>query len=347
MIKLQWTNGYLLGLVLATVLLFWFASKLGIVLFLAVTVALLLKPLKKTLEKKFSQGIASLLAIVFFLSIAAVFINWIARTILPGLAQFAQNIPQIINTNLINDFIGALNLSPELTGYMNSLLDSATSFVVSAVTSSLAPMIYALSGIVELVSVPFLVFYFLNDSEKLRNMTISFVPAKERAPILNFYENVAIVLSGYIKGQLTVCMFSGIAVFGFFVIMGVPYAPVFAAITAVGETIPVVGPLIACSLAIVFAGSISLSAALKMTVFYFVLFTINHNMVYPYLVGKAISLHPAVIMIALLLFGHLFGPLGMMLAVPVMGVLRVVVISVIPEYKKNDDQHLFDNRTLR
>jgi predicted PurR-regulated permease PerM len=338
MIKLQWSVGYLLGLVLAVGLLFWFASKLGIVLFIAITIALLLNPLKKRLAKKLSSGISSLLSIVLFLSIAAIFVNWIARNILPGFTHFAQNIPQIMNEDLINNFIGSLNLSPELTEYINSLLNNATVFGIDVVKSSLVPIINGLSGVVELIGVPFIVFYFLKDGRKLRDMALSFVPPTERVSLLKFYEDVATVLSGYIKGQLAVCLFSGIAVFSFFLLMSLPYAPVFAAITAVGEFIPVVGPLTAASLAIVFAGSSSVSTAIKMTIFYIVLVKINHNIVYPNLVGKAINLHPVLIMIGLLLFGHLFGPLGMMLAVPIMGVLRVVVIAVVPEYRRSTDQ---------
>ena len=71
-----------------------------------------------------------------------------------------------------------------------------------------------------------------------------------------------------------------------------------------------------------------------MAVFYFIMFKLSNAIVYPNLIGKAIRIHPAIIMVGLLLFGSLFGALGMILAVPVLGVGRVVLERILPRYEK-------------
>ncbi|HWR45656.1 AI-2E family transporter [Sporomusa sp.] len=332
MFALNWLTGYILGLIFIVGTLFFVAAKLGVTLFIALLLVLLLQPIKKRLERKFSPGVASFLALILLLGSAAILISWILNQMLPGFKQFASTVPHLVNQQTLGAWLVSLNLPPEIMEYTNHLLNNATEFAVTAVKSSLVPAVQALSGVVELIGVPFIVFYLLKDGDKLLNMIISFVPLHERARIASFFGDAAFVLGGYIKGQLAVCLVSGITVLIFFMIAGLPHVPVFAAISAVGELIPVIGPLTSSVLAIAIALLLSPSLAIKVAVFYFIMFKINHNIIYPNLVGKALCLHPVVIMIGLLLFGHLFGVLGMMLAVPTMGILRIILKYVLPTF---------------
>ncbi|HWR08132.1 AI-2E family transporter [Sporomusa sp.] len=339
MFTLNWLNGYILGLILIVGTLFFFAAKLGVTLFIALLLVLLLQPIKKRLERRFSSGVASILALIVLLGGAALLISWILHQMLPGFKQFATSVPHLVNQQALDAWLVSLNLPPEIMDYTTHLLNNATEFAITAVRSSLVPVVQALSGVVELIGVPFIVFYLLKDGTKLRNMIVSFVPSSERAPIVGFLEEADFALSGYIKGQLAVCLVSGITVLIFFLLAGLPHVSVFAAISAVGELIPVIGPLTASVLAIAIALLLSPSLAIKVAIFYFIMFKINHNIIYPNLVGKVLCLHPVVIMIGLLLFGHLFGVLGMMLAVPAMGMLRIILKYVVPTFPDSDSNN--------
>jgi predicted PurR-regulated permease PerM len=211
-------------------------------------------------------------------------------------------------------------------------MDNAKDFAINAVSSSLVPAVQALSGIVEMVGIPFITFYLLKDSRKLKELFVSFVPPRERVNLLCFFDEVAEVLGGYIKGQVAVCAVSGVSVFFFFLIVQLPYAAVFATISAVGELIPVLGPLAASVFAVMFAMTISSEAAIKVAVFYLVMFKLSNAIVYPNLISRAIRLHPVIIMTGLLLFGGLYGALGMIMAVPAMGVARVVLERLLPQH---------------
>ena len=332
MSKLNWHTGYILGLILAAFLLFYFASNLGLILFVAILLSLLLQPAKKLLERKCSAGVSSLGALLLFIAVAALFVSWITHNLLPGLKQFIAAAPGLISAHTLDTWLVSLNLSPETIEYIHNLLKDSKNFAVSAVKGSIVPLIHALSGIVELIGVPFIVFYLLKDNHKLLEMFVSFVPVVERAKIVHFFEEVSSVLGGYIKGQVFVSLISGSTVYFFFMLIGLQYSSVFAAISAVCELIPVVGPLTASLLAIIFALTVSPAMAIKVAVFYFIMFKINHNIVYPTLIGRAIRLHPVVIMVGLLLFGNLFGALGMMMAVPTMAILRVILDNILPKY---------------
>ena len=92
------------------------------------------------------------------------------------------------------------------------------------------------------------------------------------------------------------------------------------------------GPLTAAVFAVMFAMTISFATAIKVALFYFVMLQITDNIVYPSLIGKAIQLHPVIILSGLLLFGSLYGVLGMIMAVPAMGVARVALERIIPKH---------------
>ena len=86
--------------------------------------------------------------------------------------------------------------------------------------------------------------------------------------------------------------------------------------------------------AVMFAMTISTQAAIQVGLFYFIMFKLSNAIIYPNFIGKAIRLHPVIVMAGLLLFGSLFGALGMILAVPVMGVGRVIFERVLPRYEE-------------
>ena len=333
-IKVQWHTGYILGCALIIGLVFRYATNIGLILFISLLLALLLQPVKCRLEKRFSADMAAFLALVFFIGIAALAIAWIVNTLVPGLQQFVVNVPDLVNPQKISLWIISLNLPPEFMEYANQLMDNAQEFAINAVKSSLLPAVQALSGIVELIGIPFITFYFLKDGRELKRMMVSFVPPQEHQKMLSFFDEVDRVLGGYIKGQLAVCLLSGVSVFFFFLLFELPYAAVFAAIIAAGELIPVFGPLTAAVFAVMFAMTISFATAIKVALFYFVMLQITDNIVYPSLIGKAIQVHPVIILSGLLLFGSLYGVLGMIMAVPAMGVARVALERIVPKHDK-------------
>lgn len=328
----SWVQRYFIVAILLLAVIFWTAAKLGVVLFIAALVTLLVLPLRKILERRLSRGSASFLAIVITMAVTGAFFTWIVRTIVPSFSLFAHQIPQMVKPEYIWSLIDALNLPLEVTEYVEQLLNGASAFAVSLVRQSVNPLVNALSGIVELVGVPFIAFYFLKDGTLLCNMAFSYAPPQERDGLLRVAKEVASVLGAYIKGQLTVCLFSGIAVFIYFQVAGLPFAPVFASLAAVGELVPIVGPLAASAAAVALCLGESVGFAVKTAIFYVILLKINHNLVSPGLIGRAVKVHPVLIMIGVLLFGHLFGILGMIMAVPLMGVGRLVLREFLPQH---------------
>jgi predicted PurR-regulated permease PerM len=328
MLKRNWIYGYLAVLSLFTVLVFWLATKLAIVLFIALLLTLLLRPLVNKLRQRIGSGWASVFALTILLVVLFLFADWVIRSILPSFTQFAARLPHYINQATLNTVLERLNLPPEFNEYVHGALNEAAGFVLEGVRNAVFPLLHAMSGAVELIAIPFLVFYFLKDGEKLSCAIFALAPEYEQARLCKIANEVTLVLSRYIRGQLSVCLFSGLAGLIFFIAMGLPFPVVFAALGAFAEFIPVVGPVIVASLATSLGLVHSTALAIKIVIFYVVMLKVNHNIVSPKLIGHAVHLHPVVVMIGILFFGHMFGVLGMIMAVPTLAVIRVITVEV-------------------
>ncbi|MBP2651804.1 MAG: hypothetical protein H6Q74_2629 [Firmicutes bacterium] len=328
-IKWNWTYVHLTVIFAAIALIFWLATKLAIVLFIAFLLTLLLKPLENRLTRRMGSGLASLITITLFLCIFVLAAGWVVRAILPSFAQFATKLPHYLNPAEINALMEKFNVPPELAEYVNNGVNEISGFAMEGLKNAIMPLFHAMSGVVELIGVPFIVFYFLKDGEKLRAGLFNFAPPQDQIRLNKVAAEVARVLSGYIRGQLTVCLVSGVTAFIFFVAMGLPFPIVFASLGAFAEFIPVVGPVVVGCLATSLGLVHSTAIAIKIIIFYVVMLKLNHNIVSPKLIGKAVHLHPVIIMIGLLFFGHIFGVLGMVMAVPTLAVIRVVALALI------------------
>jgi predicted PurR-regulated permease PerM len=142
---------------------------------------------------------------------------------------------------------------------------------------------------------------------------------------------IKLMLRKYLQGQGLISLLSGLTVGCYFFIVGLPYGLVFAAISAVAELAPVVGPTVAAVLAAVLSYSYTPLLAAKTLLFYILMLKINHNLVYPSLIGKATQLHPVAIVAGVLFLGHIFGVLGMILAVPVLAVIKIIFEHYVRE----------------
>ena len=136
---------------------------------------------------------------------------------------------------------------------------------------------------------------------------------------------IGIAISGYVEGLWKLSLLSALSVTLMLLDLGVPYPLVFGLIALLAETIPVIGPMISAIPAIFVAyTSTTANTALVVALFYIIYYTLDSQMLQPIVMGKKIKLHPVVILLALLISGKLFGILGMLFAMPVAAVYRVL-----------------------
>ena len=220
---------------------------------------------------------------------------------------------------------GAPLLPSSLEGLLEDAINSIMGFLASVVRNLLNSTVQMVANLVGLVVVPFLAFYFLKDWRQLCHMITDLFTPGARPKVSHVLARIGVAISGYVEGLWKLSLLSALSVTIVLLILGVPYPLVFGLIALVAETIPVIGPMISAIPAIFVAYTATTpNTALLLAVFYVIYYTMDSQMLQPIVMGKKINLHPVVILLALMIGGKLFGILGMLFAMPVAAVYRVL-----------------------
>lgn len=188
----------------------------------------------------------------------------------------------------------------------------------------------ALSGIGALLVFLIATFYFLKDGDAIAQTFTRLLPSFFHSE--NERSRIRDILGNYIRGQLFLVVLMGSISWLVLAILGVKYAFLLGVFTGIAETVPIIGPIVAGSLAslvAVFDGVSRFSVmplyeALVVAIAYLVLRQLEDIFVIPYVLGRTMKLHPLVVLFSVLLGGHVWGILGMVLAIPVAALLRIV-----------------------
>ncbi len=179
-------------------------------------------------------------------------------------------------------------------------------------------------GIFGLFTILILTFYFLIESESIRGSFMRLFPRGRRTQVAKASAEATLKVSAWLNGQLLLAaIIGGTAAIGLW-LLGVPYFYVLALIAAVGEMIPIVGPILAAIPAIAVALSVSGQQALFVGIFFLVQQQLENHVLVPKIMERQVGISPAVVIIALLIGGSLLGVMGAILAVPTAAIIQVI-----------------------
>ena len=174
--------------------------------------------------------------------------------------------------------------------------------------------------------------YMLSDGRNFFQYVLRFVPAEHRAHVERLSEEIHHLLGRYLRGQLLLIVLMSTVTF---VILEwafrLPYALWVGILTGILEIIPLIGPItagaIACTVGFSQGGP---QEAAALAILYFVLRQVEDQLVMPIVVGRAVHVHPLVTIFAVLTGEKIGGVLGMILAVPIAAVVKVVLDYAYP-----------------
>jgi predicted PurR-regulated permease PerM len=175
-----------------------------------------------------------------------------------------------------------------------------------------------------LVVVPFWLFYILHDENQVKAGVIRALPEQLRADTQCVAHLIDDVLSAYIRGQLLLCFFVGGMATIAMLAIGVPFAIVLGLIAAVFEILPYVGPILGAIPAILVALLSKPASAIWVAVSFFAIQQVENLVLVPRVAGKSVKLHPALVMVVLVIGNEVGGVWGMLVAVPVTAAIRDV-----------------------
>ena len=193
-----------------------------------------------------------------------------------------------------------------------------------AVTTVLGAVWGFIGGIFGAVSILILSFYMLANSSEIVRAFVRLFPRAERPRVQDACHRVTTKVSAWLGGQLLLAGIIGSTAALALGLMGVPYFYVLALIAAVGELIPVVGPLLSAIPAIAVALTVSPTLALFVALFFLLQQQLENHVLVPKIMSRQVGVSPVVVITALLIGGSLLGIVGAILAVPTAAILQVL-----------------------
>lgn len=193
------------------------------------------------------------------------------------------------------------------------------------------------SGIVGLLVVPVLAYYLLVAFDDLKPALLSLVPPAHQDYVRTRARTVDALVSGFLRGQLTVALVLGALYAVGFSLIGIDLAVGVGMLAGVMALIPYLGSVVAVTAATLlsllkFGVDVHLALVLG---WYVVVQNIEGFFLTPRIVGRSVGLHPAVVIVALLIGADLFGFLGLLVAVPLAAVVKVFAGEAVDAYRRS------------
>jgi len=236
--------------------------------------------------------------------------------------MFTIALPWLSSVEVPTEKIWA-ELQPRLPGIMKSMITGFADWGGKA----LAGFFSVLAGLANLILIPILMIYFLNDYGKLRSWVYSKFPDDLKPDALKAYERLNLALSAFVRGQMLVTLFLAIWIsLGLLVWVKLPYAILLGVAAGFLNLVPYVGTTAALivTMCVALFQPAPVVTALKALVVFVTAQTLEGNLITPRIVGDKVGLHPVVVIFVVLLFAALFGVIGMLIAIPVSASAKVL-----------------------
>ncbi|OXL85109.1 AI-2E family transporter [Paenibacillus sp. SSG-1] len=285
--------------------------------------------------RKMPRGIAVLLIYAVFLTcLAVILINLIPMLIeqmeelnehLPEMTMHAQN----IMNNLDNRGV-PVGIKEGVDQWLLQWEDR----LAKGISNFMDHIGSTINIVLNIFIIPFLIFYILKDFDVFERAVVSLLPRTRRKASVRLLKEIDEALGNYVRGQFLVCLIVGILAYIGYMIVGMPYALLMASIVAVFNIVPYLGPFLGAAPAVVMASTISWKMVLMVIIVNWLCQLLESNIVSPQVVGKKLHLHPMLIIFALLVGGEIAGIVGLILAVPLFAVLKVIIQHFFAYYVK-------------
>ncbi len=300
-------------------------KEISLIIISSYIMAYILKPFHRYL---ISKGLHSKIsAILIILSIFTVVILTLIFFI-PNLFKESLNIEKIVyeGESIIKSIIEKLNLQNVKIINIDSrtIYDKINHMIIDFSQNVIMALIRLGDSFISLAVIPVITYYIISDGDFLRRKFLLIFPGKQRQLLKNVALDVDRLLSRYILSQIILCFIIGFLTFISLFILKVDFPIWLSLFNGILNIIPYFGPLFGAIPAVFIALLQSTEKAVWTGALLFIIQQIEGDIVSPKIVGECIRIHPIMIIILLLIGQKLGGFIGMVLAVPIAVILKVI-----------------------
>ena len=338
--------GVLLG-VAAVIWLAWRLSNLIFMIFVALFITIAFAPAVQWLERKgWKRGLAAAAVLLIALLAIVGFVASLAPLLIAQVGELVDELPGIIESFAawLNDSFGlSIEVDPEkiaedlagswqqfggrrLAGGVFGFLGSVGNFILFSTTTALFS------------------FFMLAEMPDMQRNVLSFMPQDQQLKALHVWDVAVEKMGAYVYSRLFLAAIAAGVAWASLAFLGVPFAPSLGIwVGVLSQFVPVVGTYLAMILPAIVALTFN---DLQTVIWVLVVFTlyqqVENYLVGPWITKRTMEIHPAVTVGAILAGGYLLGGVGVVLALPVAGIIQ----AIIGEYRKSHDVVLDDDELM-
>ncbi len=297
-------------------------------LVVAAFLAIILNPLVRWLEK---WKMNRMVAIIAILLIGLMFVPLFVFVLYKQGVAIAEDLPEITEKFMawyqgiilfLDQRLGinATEQAEYLQQGIERIFSSSGSLLQGTMNASANMLAY-------LALMPVYIFFMILYKERFSGFLISMYKPDERNKVEEMIDKAEGVIQNYVAGLALVVSIMAILNVTGLLILGIPYAVFFGILAALLAVIPYIGVLIGAvpPLLIAFLMTDSLFYPIGVIVLFIVVQTLEGNFITPKVIGDKVSVNPFAAIVALVAGGFIWGAVGMILAIPLIGVAKVVV----------------------
>jgi predicted PurR-regulated permease PerM len=305
-----------------------------ILLVLGVLFAAAIEPLTFRLRRRgFSRGQAILTVYAGIVAVLALVLYLVVPPLVNQATSLIDQIPSILTdlrdqaASSDNEFIrtsGTRTLNRAIAAYddfRNSPNIESSQAIEYATT--------AVGALFTIVSTMVVAFYWMTEKAIIKRLVLGLVPLDKRDRAHGLWDEVEFRLGGWTRGQLFLCLVIGVlSAIGYF-ILGLDFWLALGIFAGITEIIPFFGPIIGGTAATMIALTVSWQKALAVIVFVVLLQQLESAFLVPRVMRNAVGMTPLTVILAVLVGGALYGPLGSILAIPIGAAAQVFIQDLL------------------
>lgn len=297
-------------------------------LLVSALIVYILQPLLVYIKSRFrlNHGLATGLVFIVFLLFCVFVVSLLVPVIYNESIELAESFPHYLSR--FQDFLSwftqqtiSLDIEEEVRSFLLNLSDNLHQAVEYIAEASMS----LIGGAVDFFLVLFLVFYLLYDFRSVREQIIALVPVSRRALAEEVISIIDTNVGIFIRGSLVRCFIVGLVTGVILSIVGMPYALLLGLLAGIFNFILYLGPYIAAVPAVLLSFSPLTPSPVVVIIIYVAVQILDGMFLAPVLLGKVLKLKPITIIVAILAGGSLAGILGMVLAVPLAGIVKGIL----------------------
>jgi putative permease len=276
------------------------------------------------------DSVALFLTYSIFLLLGIALMVWLAPLLYQQLQAIVLEVPKWLSSfRLFAQDIPArypdLVSSDQITVFLESLSGQISTLSQDFIKASIAGIQNTATIAINLILLPILVFFFLCDRETIISGFLSILP-KERRMLKNVWVEMDEQLSNYARGKAIEIVIVGVAAAIIFIYFDLEYVALLSVLVGFSVLIPFLGAFIV-TIPVAVVGLLQLGLTFEFSLLmasYLALQILDGNLLVPILFSDAVKLHPVAIILAVFVFGSLFGFWGVFFAIPIATLIKAI-----------------------